>query len=792
MAEEEVALRLSLKERQAVARGLVDTKGELRDVAETTDEVGKAGKRAERGLLAVASDKVQRGLLAVARGGRSVISTVGRGILGATKVGVVGLTALGVAAAGVSINAIGLAGDARETASAFDTVFGPSARGVQKDLNDLTRRFGLYNPELQDAARQFGVFGKAAGISRKDLSGFSTDLVQAGLDLGSFYNKDPGEVFQALQSGLSGEAEPLRQFGIFISDAAMKAQAAQMGLTGELSEQQKVMVRHQLILKNLGDAQGDLARTSGGLANQQRAAEGRTKSFFTLLGGPMATAATGFFQGFNAIAKVAIRELRGSLPQLETQAGSLSRRFARWGRQLAHELPSAIDTTVARWDDLKGRLEGVSWGRTQEQVGDLATDVRDLGPALSEVGRQLPGISDMLEVTGVVTGFLADHTDLLAKAVPYLVIGYGALKVSQLAANIVLAASLPLKVAELLVNRKLTKSNQALVASRGAVVAGTVAETAAVAANTGAQNAGILARTRARVATIAQATASKAVAATTAIWTAGQWLLNAALTANPIGLVIVGIAALVAGLVLAYKKSETFRTIVNGALRAVGNAAMFVFGWVKRNWPTLLAVLTGPFGIAALLIVKNWDRIKGGAAAAKNFVVDKFNALVGYFTRLPGRISSAASGLFSGIKEAFRSAINWIIDNWNGLSFSIPAVEVPGIGKIGGATLSTPDIPRLATGGPVVAGRPYIVGDGGRSELFVPHQDGEVLPRVPPRLAAAPTLSLPDDALDLDEGSLTVGPAWPGGPIVIQLVLPNGRVLGEAVLDDLRSQEARL
>lgn len=53
-------------------------------------------------------------------------------------------------------------------------------------------------------------------------------------------------------------------------------------------------------------------------------------------------------------------------------------------------------------------------------------------------------------------------------------------------------------------------------------------------------------------------------------WAAAQWLLNAAMTANPISLVIVALAALVAGIVIAYKQSTTFRDIVNGAAHAFG------------------------------------------------------------------------------------------------------------------------------------------------------------------------------------------------------------------------------
>lgn len=90
--------------------------------------------------------------------------------------------------------------------------------------------------------------------------------------------------------------------------------------------------------------------------------------------------------------------------------------------------------------------------------------------------------------------------------------------------------------------------------------------------------------------------------AATATWTAAQWLLNAALTANPVGVVVVAIAALAAGLVLAYRRSETFRDAVNRAWAVIRNsplalaishmdslaaAAQRVVGWISSiRWPS--------------------------------------------------------------------------------------------------------------------------------------------------------------------------------------------------------------
>lgn len=194
---------------------------------------------------------------------------------------------------------------------------------------------------------------------------------------------------------------------------------------------------------------------------------------------------------------------------------------------------------------------------------------------------------------------------------------------------------------------------------------------------------------------------------------AAQWALNAAMSANPAVLITLAIIALVAAFVIAYKKSEKFRAIVQGAMKGVLAAGRWVasfftekvpaaFGavvsWVKKNWPKLLAILTGPIGLAVLVITKNWDKIKAGAGKAKDWIVDKFNGLVDWFRGLPSRVTGAVSGLWDGITNGFRDAINKVIGWWNGLSFSFPGFNKGPI-HIPGFTISTPDLPYIGGGG---------------------------------------------------------------------------------------------
>jgi hypothetical protein len=87
-------------------------------------------------------------------------------------------------------------------------------------------------------------------------------------------------------------------------------------------------------------------------------------------------------------------------------------------------------------------------------------------------------------------------------------------------------------------------------------------------------------------------TAEEGVTVATAVWTGVQILLNAALTANPIGIVIVAIAALVAGIVYAYNKFETFRAVLKAVwetIKETGRIVSDVFGGI---WHVIHGVFT--------------------------------------------------------------------------------------------------------------------------------------------------------------------------------------------------------
>lgn len=216
----------------------------------------------------------------------------------------------------------------------------------------------------------------------------------------------------------------------------------------------------------------------------------------------------------------------------------------------------------------------------------------------------------------------------------------------------------------------------------------------------------ILSLAETKVATLATAAAQKVAAVGAKVWAAGQWVLNAALSANPIGLVVIAIAALVAIFVLAWTHSETFRKIVIGAWNGIKAAAVAVGGWFKDTL---------------------WPWIKG--------VGDRIGDL---FRRIPQLIKSAFSGLFNILTAPYRAAFNFIADAWNhtigSLHWTIPG-WVPGIG---GNSISVPNLPHFGSGGivPGVFGEPVPImahageevrtSGGGRGDTVYVRGDGLV------------------------------------------------------------------
>ncbi|MFF5609248.1 hypothetical protein ACFY65_23155 [Streptomyces cellulosae] len=178
-------------------------------------------------------------------------------------------------------------------------------------------------------------------------------------------------------------------------------------------------------------------------------------------------------------------------------------------------------------------------------------------------------------------------------------------------------------------------------------------------------------------------------------------LFNAAMALSPLTWIIIGIVAVVAVIILLWKKCDWFRNAIKGVWNAIKVAALAVknwfagpfsrfftktipavfrsvLDWVKRNWPWILGALTGPIGLAVVWIIKNWDKITAGLSAGWGWL--KKHVLFpirDFFTKtIPGwagtlkdklvtAFDKAAKGIgtaFSAVRQAARKPVQYVVD----------------------------------------------------------------------------------------------------------------------------------
>lgn len=296
------------------------------------------------------------------------------------------------------------ASDLAETSSKVSTVFGPAAAQVEAQAKQMAAAFGLPKGPLLDAAASIGLVGKAAGQTQGEAATMANQMARLAADASSFYNVPLEEALGKIRSGLVGEAEPLRAFGVMLSEAAVGNEAMALGLskTGkDLDESAKVMARASLITKGLKDASGDLERTQGGAANQFRKISGTIQNMTADIGTALLPAVqelvpaiTGAVEGFARFAKEnqgslvsSLKSVVGAIGDVLGLAGQLAPAFSA-AFQVAgaavklillpvQNLVSALRQTL-EWAGLVSKATAKAKPLSPEAAARKATDDRTL------------------------------------------------------------------------------------------------------------------------------------------------------------------------------------------------------------------------------------------------------------------------------------------------------------------------------------------------------------------------------------------------------------------------------
>ena len=237
-----------------------------------------------------------------------------------------GLKALNVAAVAITFRKIGH----------FIAQAVTESNKYQEDLNLFTVALGQYAAEAQNYAEKVSdVMGidpaqwlRNQGIFNTLLTGFgdtaeraqlmSQNLTQLGYDISSFFNISIEDAMQKLQSGISGELEPLRRLGYDLSQARLEQTALNLGIkesVANMTQAEKAELRYYAIMTQVTTAQGDMARTLEAPANQLRILQAQLTQVARAIGNIFIPALNAILPYAIAVVQV-IREIANALANL--------------------------------------------------------------------------------------------------------------------------------------------------------------------------------------------------------------------------------------------------------------------------------------------------------------------------------------------------------------------------------------------------------------------------------------------------------------------------------------------
>lgn len=253
-----------------------------------------------------------------------------------------------------------------------------------EDLNLFTASMGKYAEEAQNYAEAVsealgidpGEFMRSQGVFNTIISGFgvasdkaylmSKNLTQLGYDIASFFNISFEDAMQKLQSGISGELEPLRRLGYDLSVARLQEEALALGIEKKVSamtQAEKSQLRYYAIMTQVTTAQGDMARTLNAPANQLRVLQAQVTQCARALGNI-------FIPALNAVLPYAIA-------------------LAKIVRMLANSIASLFGFKLPEVD-----YSGISAGASA--VGDLADNAGDASDGLGKAGKAAKKLKNAL------------------------------------------------------------------------------------------------------------------------------------------------------------------------------------------------------------------------------------------------------------------------------------------------------------------------------------------------------------------------------------------------------------
>lgn len=263
-----------------VSQNLIDMTNALAKLARTGASSGKAANSLISSFNGVsrASVGMKSGLIGVVNGMTSIRRSI--------------LQAMGIAGGFYAVikgikSAIDISSDLTEVQNVVDVTFGDYKSKIEDLAKVSIPELGMSELTAKQIGSRFQAMGTAMGFAQGKMADMSIELTRLAGDMASFYNVEQGDVAKSLQSIFTGETEPLRKYGLDLTNATIQEWAMKQGIDANVSsmtQMQKTALRYQYVLENTSAAQGDFIRTSDTWANQVRVLKENIKALAAVIG----------------------------------------------------------------------------------------------------------------------------------------------------------------------------------------------------------------------------------------------------------------------------------------------------------------------------------------------------------------------------------------------------------------------------------------------------------------------------------------------------------------------------
>ena len=322
--------------------------------------------------------------------------------------------------------------DLGESTNAVQKIFGDSADIITDFGKVSASAVGLATSEFQTLATQTGALLGNFGFDARSAATETVKLTSRAADLASVFNTDVGTALDAVNAALRGETEPIRRFGISLSDATVRAKAVELGLadtTSAVDANGKAVAALELIYEQSSAAQGDFIQTSDDAANAQRRLQAQVENSKAAFGQTLLPLKAFAFEFGNA-AVLAGRAIFGD------EAADQAFRFEEAIERIRRAFEDGTNPTIAFQEALaemtrnadltSGELQtlitfaGLA-GMPLEQLRDVVLENADAmsdltDEELAEMKAAFDGLIGPADGAGAAVGNLADETNDAALA----------------------------------------------------------------------------------------------------------------------------------------------------------------------------------------------------------------------------------------------------------------------------------------------------------------------------------------------------------------------------------------